>query len=196
MKNNVIFKILASLPIILITLYFIPFLGVCLILLRYFMYNDKRKISTSMFIIGVGVLILIPKILYLILDMVKFDVNTIPYLNDIVNSELYNVDFINYSKFLITVGVIFLIISFVLKSIFDKVSNKLNNGIRNYINETEKRNAEISKQNDMEIKIKQEKAKNTSYVKCPKCGSDNLLGDKFGTCKYCRSKLVNKNYKD
>ena len=138
MKNNLLFKILSSLPIILISLYFIPFLGVCLILLRYF---------------------------------------------------------INYSKRLICVGVIFLIISFVLNTIFDKVSSKLNSGIRNYINETQRRDAEISRKNDMEIKIKQEKAKNTSYVKCPNCGSDNLLGEKYGTCKYCRSKLVNKNYK-
>ena len=37
--------------------------------------------------------------------------------------------------------------------------------------------------------------KNTSYVKCLKCGSDNLLGEKYGTCEYCRGMLVNKNYK-
>lgn len=195
MKNNLLFKMLSSLPVILIALYFIPFLGVCLILLRYFMYDNKKRISTPMYIVGVGILVLIPKGLNLILDVVKVDISTIPYLKDIIDAELYNVDFINYSKRLICVGVIFLIISFVLKTIFDKVSSKLNSGIRNYINETQKRDAEISKNNDMEIKIKQEKAKNTSYVECPNCGSDNLLAEKFGTCKYCRSKLVNKNYK-
>ena len=62
------------------------------------------------------------------------------------------------------------------------------------IKESVKQDAEISKQNDMQIKIKQQNAKNTSYVKCPNCGSDNLLSEKFGTCKYCRRKLVNKNY--
>lgn len=195
MKNNLLFKLLSSLPMILIALYFIPFLGVCLILLRYFMYNNRKRISTPIYIIGVGILILIPKVLNLILDMVKVDITTIPYLKDVVNAELYSVDFINYSKRLICVGVIFLIISFVLKTLFDKVNSKLNNGIRNYISETQKRDAEISKQNDMEIKIKQEKAKNTSYVKCPNCGSDNLLGEKFGVCKYCRSKIENKNFK-
>ena len=195
MRSNLLFKILSSLPIILIALYFIPFLGVCLILLRYFMYDNKKRISTPIFIVGVGFLILIPMGLDFILDMAKVDISTIPYLNDIVSAELYNVDFINYSKRLICIGVIFLIISFVLKTIFDKVSSKLNSGIRNYISETQRRDAEISKQNDMEIKIKQEKAKNTSYVKCPNCGSDNLLGEKFGTCKYCRRKIENKSYK-
>lgn len=195
MKNNLLFKILSSLPVILIALYFIPFLGVCLILLRYFMYDNKKRISTPMYIVGVGILVLIPKALNLILDVAKVDISTIPYLKDIINAELYNVEFINYSKRLICVGVIFLIISFVLKTIFDKVSSKLNSGIRNYINETQRRDAEISRKNDMEIKIKQEKANNTSYVECPNCGSDNLLGEKYGTCKFCRSKLVNKNYK-
>lgn len=196
MKNNLLFKILSSLPVILIVLYFIPFLGVCLILLRYFMYDNKKRISTPMYIVGVGILVLIPKALNLILDVAKVDISTIPYLKDIINAELYNVEFINYSKRLICVGVIFLIISFVLKTIFDKVSSKLNSGIRNYINETQRRDAEISRKNDMEIKIKQEKAKNTGYVECPNCGSDNLLSEKYGTCKYCRSKLVNKNYKE
>lgn len=196
MKKNLLFKILSSLPVILITLYFIPFLGVCLILLRYFMYDNRKRISTPMYIIGVGILLLIPKGLYLILNVVKININTIPYLKNIVSAELYNVDFINYSKRLICVGVIFLIISFILKTIFDKVSSKLNSGIKNYISETQKRDYEISKQNDMEIKIKQEKAKNTSYVKCPNCGSDNLLAEKFGVCKYCRRKIENKNFKE
>ena len=47
----------------------------------------------------------------------------------------------------------------------------------------------------MEIKLKQEKAKNTSYVKCSKCGSDNIVSEKTSRCKYCRSVLVNENYK-
>lgn len=193
MTTNSILKVLSSLPIILIVLYFIPFLGICLIILRYFMYKEKR-VSTPIVIVGVGLLILIPKVLGLILGIINFDMNTISYFNDIINAELYNVNFIKYSKFLICVGVIFLIVSFVLKSIFDKVNSKLNSEIRNYISKTEKRNAEISRKNDMEIKMKQEKVKSTNYVKCPNCGSDNLLSEKFETCKYCRRKIQNKNY--
>lgn len=196
MTNNKFIKLLCSIPIILVFLYFIPFLGVCLILLRYFIYDNKKRVSTQLYIIAIGILLLIPKLLKLVLDIAKIDINKIPYLKDIINTELYNVNFINYSKRLICVGIIFLIVSFVLKTIFDKVSSKLNSGVRNYINENQKRNDEILRKNDMEIKVKQEKIKNTAYVKCPKCGSDNLLGEKFGTCKYCRSKLENKEYKN
>ena len=66
---------------------------------------------------------------------------------------------------------------------------------KNYINEIQKRDEKISKENDMKIKIKQEKAQNTNYIKCPNCGSDNLLSEKFGTCKYCRRKIENKSFK-
>ena len=190
MKNNLLFKILASLPIILLMLYFIPFLGIILILFRFFVYSNK-KISTSIYITLVGILILIPKIIYFILGIFKIDINTIPYLQDVLNSDLYNINFINYSKLLICIGIIFLIISFALTAFF----NKLNIGILNYISKQEKMDTKISRENDMKIKIKQEKAKNTSYVKCPYCGSDNLLGEKFGICEYCRRKIENKNYK-
>lgn len=190
MKNNLLFKILASLPIILLMLYFIPFLGIILILFRFFVYSNK-KISTSIYITLVGILILILKIIYFILGIFKININTIPYLQDVLNSDLYNINFINYSKLLICIGIIFLIISFALTAIF----NKLNIGILNYISKQEKMDTKISRENDMKIKIKQEKAKNTSYVKCPYCGSDNLLSEKFGICQYCRRKIENKNYK-
>lgn len=195
MRNNIFIKLLCSIPIILLMLYFIPFLGICLILFRLFVYSDKKKNTTSIIILIIGILCLLPKGVSLLSNAINFDITKIPYLKDILASDYYNIKILEYSKLLITVGIIFIIITYIFNMIFSKVSSKLNNGIRNYINETQKRDAEISRKNDMEIKIKQEKAKNTSYVECPNCGSDNLLGEKYGTCKYCRSKLVNKNYK-
>ena len=196
MRNNIFIKLLCSIPIILLMLYFIPFLGICLILFRLFVYSDKKKISTPLIILITGILCLLPKGISLLTNVMNVELTKIPYLNDILNSDYYNVKILEYSKLLITVGIIFIIITYVFNMIFSKVSSKLNSGIRNYINETQIRDAEISRKNDMEIKIKQEKAKNTSYVECPNCGSDNLLSEKHGTCKYCRSKLVNKNYKE
>lgn len=193
MKSNILFKILSSLPVILIVLYYLPFLGICLILFRFFM-NKNKKYSTAISITVVGLAILLPKLIYSSLEIFKINMN-IPYLNNIINSNFYNIELINYSKFIISTGVILLVISYVLKQIFDKISNKLNDRIHNYITTTQKQNAEIARKNDMEIKIKQEKAKQTSYVECPNCGSDNLLSEKFGTCKYCRSTIENKHYK-
>ncbi len=47
----------------------------------------------------------------------------------------------------------------------------------------------------MEFKLKQERAKTSNYVRCKKCGSDNIISEKIGTCAFCRSKLENPNYK-
>lgn len=190
MKNNIILKILLSIPIILIALYFIPFLGVCLIIFKLFVYGSKKSIITSVSLLIVGLLVLIPKVL----SLTKINIDKILYLKDIINSDMYNINFIKYSKLLITIGIIFLVITIILKLVVTKLSNKFNGKVGEYINEMQKKEMEISRENDMKIKLKQERAKNTSYVKCPYCGSDNLLGEKFGTCSFCRRKIENKNY--
>ena len=190
MKNNIILKILLSIPIILIALYFIPFLGVCLIIFKLFVYGSKKSIITSVSLLIVGLLVLIPKVL----SITKINIDKIPYLKDIIKSDIYNINFIKYSKLLITIGIIFLVITIILKLVITKLSNKFNGKVGEYITQMQKKEIEISRENDMKIKLKQERAKNTSYVKCPYCGSDNLLGEKFGTCSFCRRKIENKNY--
>lgn len=189
MRNNLIFKILASLPIILITLYFIPFLGVCLILLRLFMYDYRKRISTPIIISIFGILLLIPKGLDLVFEVINFDSNKVKYLSDIINSNIY-INLINYSKFLISLGIILLIISFILRNLLEKIGYL----IKDYIIKIERKNSEISEKNDMEIKLKQQRAKTTNFIKCPNCGADNIVTEKIGTCKYCRRKLENDKY--
>lgn len=194
MKNNLLFRLFLSLPVILVLLYFIPFLGVCLILFRYFIYYNEKRVSVPVVLIVVGIVILVPKILGLIMGILNFDLNIIPSFGKFLNSDLYNVSFISYSKFLITVGIIFFVGSYFLNNIINKTKTCLRNGARDYVSNMQKRDMEISRENDMRIKLKQEKAKNTSYVKCPYCGSDNLVSLKFDTCKFCRRKIENKNY--
>lgn len=113
-------------------------------------------------------------------------------MENISNLEFYQNNLISYAKYLISAGVILLVLSLLLKAIFDKVGHQIGKSIQNYAKENLKQEAEISQENDLKIKIKQEKAKNTNYVKCPYCGADNLLSEKFGTCQYCRRKIENK----
>lgn len=56
MKYNPFIRLLCSIPIILVFLYFIPFVGVCLILLRYFLYSEKKKILVPVILMLVGAL--------------------------------------------------------------------------------------------------------------------------------------------
>ena len=185
MKDNMFLRLLSSIPIILIFLYFIPFLGICLIVLRLFMYNNKKRNSTPIILISIGVLILAPILLNFIFNLIKFDKTVISHFNEILDSKIYATNLIKYSKLLITTGVILLIISFVINSIF----NKLGNSLKSYISNQEKRDAEIFQKNNLIMKVKQENAKNTSVVYCPYCGADNMLTSNVGLCKYCRRKI-------
>ena len=89
MKNNLILKILSSIPIILLAIYIYPFFGICLIILRYFLYKQKR-ISTPILIITIGILLLIPKYLFIILKKLNITNNIITHLQKIINLEIYN----------------------------------------------------------------------------------------------------------
>lgn len=185
MKNTTFLRLLSSIPIILIFLYFIPFLGICLILLRYLYNNKKKRISTSIYLIVLGVFILIPTVLNSILDIMKVPNNTIPYLNNIINLELYHVDFIRYGKLLLTVGIVFLIIKF----IFNRLFHKFENSIFSYLQCQQQMEKEIFQKNDLLMQEKRKRALNTHIVHCSYCGAENILSDKVGVCKYCRRKI-------
>lgn len=187
MNSNKFLKFLCSIPVILIFLYFIPFLGICLTLFRFYVYKNNKYYSTSIILILIGALLLMPKAINLLLDLINLNV-AIPYLNDIVNADIY-ANIIKYSKLLLSFGIILLIVSIIFRNLFNKITNKLSSGIGSYINKIEQRDAEISRKNDMIMKEKQEKAKNTHVVNCPKCGADNIFSQKIGRCKYCRTKL-------
>lgn len=90
--------------------------------------------------------------------MLKLDNIEIPYLNSIITSDIYT-KLLSYSKLLVTVGIIFLILSFIFRNVFNKLSNKVNSGIRNYMEQDLKKDYEIRKENDMEMQERREKAK-------------------------------------
>lgn len=187
MKENMFFKILCSLPVILLALYFMPFLGICLILFRYYVYRNSKYYKLPSLLLIIGFLLLIPKIINFIMQTFKLNI-VIPYLNDIITSNIY-IKLLNYSKLLIIVGVIFLIISFIFKNIVNKLTSKIKTGMQNYMEQDLKKDYEIRKENDLKMQEKREKAKNTHVVHCPYCGSTNMLTEKTGTCQYCRRNI-------
>lgn len=188
MKNNLFLKILCSIPLILLFLYFIPFLGICLLILRFLTYTESSKKNTAVILVVLGVFLLIPKILEKVLIIFNYDVNKILYLGDIVNSNIYNHGIIDFSKTLLIIGILYSIMNFIYSELLSKVSR----GIQNYIKQDLKQGYEVRKENDMKMREKREIAKNTHVVYCPYCGSDNLLSEQTGTCKFCRRKIENK----
>ncbi len=187
MKYNTCTKVLCSLPIILLFLYFIPFVGVCLILFRLFIYKNNKQ-YTLICLIVIGLLLLIPDLILRVVNLFKINIETIPHL-EIIITTLNHEKLVGYGKFIIIVGIILLIIYTIISTIMKKVASTGRIFLFSSMMMQQNKMVEISKQNDMEMKIKREKAKNTHVVYCPNCGADNILSGNVGMCKYCRSKL-------
>ncbi|MBE6160797.1 MAG: hypothetical protein E7158_01060 [Firmicutes bacterium] len=180
MPYNTLSKFFSSLPVILISLYFIPFLGVILLLFRLFTRKNVN-IKTCVFLIILGISVLI----------IKYGINLLS--KNITNSVLLKVSnffnntpsIISFSKLCIIMGVILIIISIIIQKIFDKGVDS----IKKYIQNEEDKSYKIKKENDLIMQEKREKAKNTRNIVCKHCGASNLVSEKVGKCKYCRQYL-------
>ena len=181
MKN--ILKILSSIPVILLLLYYIPFLGICLILFRFYLYKDQKQYKTQIILIICGLLLLIPKLIS------SLKIKGIPYLQEIISSDIYKT-LIPYSKRLITIGIVFLILSYIFRNLITKINEKLETGVKSYIEKEEQKDYEIRQKNDLIMQEKREIAKNTHVIKCPHCGANNTLTAQTGTCKHCRQPIA------
>ncbi len=187
MENNLIFKILCSYPVILLALFFMPVIGVILILFRFYMYRDRiYRVPITLLIISL--VLLIPKLIDWIFDLVKFDSSKIPYFDTIVDSSIYG-RLIGFSKFVIAASIIILNVSFIVKNIASKLDAKAESAVRNYVERQEAKELEIHEKNDLLVKERASAANNTHVVKCPSCGGYNTLVYNTGTCKYCRRKI-------
>jgi hypothetical protein len=177
--NNKIFRLLCSIPVILLVLYFIPFLGVCLMVFRLFIYRNEKGLKMPITLVITGFILLIPSILNSILKTFKINIE-IPYLNEVLSYELYP-NIVKYSKLLITLGIIFIMVSYLVSKLLNRVESK----VEEFIEEEHDRNQE----NDLKIKEKQERAKKTRVVKCPYCGASTMLTEDTGVCKFCRKPI-------
>jgi len=185
MKGNFWIRLLTSLPIILLLLYYLPFLGICLLLFRYFFSRLKMRFFTSFFLLVFGLVLLIPNGILMISRLIEKDIVKSLYLTDVVNSLFYQDSVIGYAKLLLTLGTLFSLFSALLSRIFNRGKSL----VRAIFKDQEKKRLEIFEKNDMLIKERQEKARNTHVVICPYCGADLMLTESTGTCKYCRRKI-------
>ena len=166
-----------------------------MIIIRYFIYERNNKFIISFYTSIITGIIIIPKGIEFLLKILKVDINTVPYLKDVIDSVLYRGNLFPLSKNVLIISIILSIILLVIKIIMQSLTQKISNDLYKYVNQVHERNDKISKENDLKVKIMKEKANNIAYIKYKRCGSDNLVEGKFGTCKPCRSKVVNTKYK-
>jgi len=184
MKSNTLLKTLLSVPTILIFLYFIPFIGVCLVITRYILYRKQNGLSFFKFLIVAGILMFIPKLIFELLNIISFNNEIVIKLKECVDSDIY-LNLMNYGKRILSLGIIL----FIILMIIDKMINSAKSKFMSFYKEKEKQRIEISKANDLKIKQQQENARNTHVVYCPNCGASNMVIGKHSRCKYCRSHI-------
>ena len=181
MVNKKLIKVLVSIPVILLAMYFIPILGILLIIFRYVFYKGNKIYQIPKYFLVIGIVILFPLLTSKINGLLRVEV---PFLNDIVNNDIYS-SLITYSKRLLIVGVLALFISYIVWNVLLAAKRT----VKNYVADRIKEENEINEKNDLIEKEKQTRAKNTHAVKCPHCGEVNIITSQTGTCKYCRNKI-------
>ena len=178
--NNQVLKLIFSLPVVLLLLYLFPVLGVFFAIGHLFLYR-RASYYLPILLFIVGLILYLPRILEIISQKFQF---TIGSLSEILEMPIYN-QIGPYGKRLMSLGIVFMVIS----AIFKWIANLGHNSLLEYIKGQEMESAKLNAKNDLIMKEKQEKAKNSHVIICPHCGADNLIYGKTGTCKYCRKKL-------
>ena len=188
-STNGLVKLICSLPVVLIVLYFLPVLGVIMVIARYFIYSERHFFRTPVVLMLAGLILLVPRGLQLATE--NFNLGfTIPHLSDILNFELYP-KLADYGQFILIVGVVILIVSYLLKSFISGLSNNIRSMMSQYASTKQAEEVEIRKENDLKLREKEitSKQKTPHVVKCPHCGKTNAITGTVGKCRSCRSAI-------
>lgn len=188
MRNSLYIKLLYSIPVILLLLYYIPFLGICVIIYRLVTNTYRKNKRFLLLLLLIGIIIIIPN---LVTELkMNFNIKTleIAFINKIVDTAIY-VKLLSFSKLLITVSIIFILLTALVSFIARKLSLTLGSMFSNYIREETNKTYKIEQENNLKMKEKQERAKNTHVVFCSHCGADNMISGTTGKCRYCRQPI-------
>ena len=186
MKYSGIVKFLVSVPVIVLCLYFIPILGILLMIVRMVVYYNKKVIDIPIVCAIIGVILCIPSLINYITN--KLGYNHIESLDIIVNNDVFK-DISSRSNFLIITGIVFMVVSYLFIKISKRVSTKALSYLSDYINESEKKDMEVREKTEMKMAEKREAAKHTHVLKCPKCGYSNMFVGNNTRCVHCRTVL-------
>ena len=182
-------KILFSIPIILLLLYFLPPLGVIVLLARYAFYGNRHFFRAPIAIVVTSLIIALPYGLDWLIKTANINI-PIPYLNDILSWEYYP-QLLDSAKFSFIVAIIVLVLTILLRNLISTISNKISQLISGYYSDMQQRDTTIAKENDLKLKEKalESRQKTPHAVKCPHCGKTNSIIGTVGKCTSCRSAI-------
>ena len=187
MSESKYLKVLCSIPMILLVLYFFRFWGLIAVVLRYIMYKNKKMFKLPIVLIASGVILVMPKLVFRILKLFKVSLS---FLNQFVKLEFYS-KLLGYGKYLITTGIIILFIVFIIACILE-LMGILENVFKEDLEKTKNERPQMHVSTPVRVEPKIIRAREPHIVECPNCGEEVLVEDDYATCKYCRGKVYYK----
>ena len=179
-------RLICSLPVLLITLYFVPPLGVVLTIARLFIYGSYRYYRVPTAILVVALLCLVPRGYELLQQNFGGQVPIVQPLIDFRAHPLFTklTDFGRWTA-------IFSIIMLVVSQILGKVANMASQALRMARMANSNANSTAKKPIMQKDGTKAAPSdQSTPHVaKCPNCGKANQIIGTVGTCKSCRSAI-------
>lgn len=172
LKSNFL-KILGSLPVILLALYFSKILGIVLIVIRCISYKNKKLLTTSIELLIISLILFLPRILEIFKNS--------NLINEIIASNFY-IKLAGFSKSMLIISMVLLFIACILTYIlnrFQKSNSSLSQKVKNYVNDIN--NLQTGELNKTGV-----------VVKCRNCGANNVINKKTAKCKFCKSIIEKK----
>ena len=184
MKDKLIYKIIFSIPVILIMIYLVPVLLIILLIAKQFI-TKKSWYTIPIILIILSIVIYIPQILDLIFAGFKLE-----SINQVISLNIYE-KLLKYGKTLFIIGLLILTLSGIFNKIIENLVNQIKKAYHNY----QEKEYQINKENNLKIKEKQLRSNTTNVVICQNCGASNIITEKTGICKYCRTAIENEKSK-
>lgn len=147
--GNKLLRFFCSLPVVLVITYFIPFLGVFLLICRLYVYREIKCYKTWILMFLFAIIIALPKFVSYILITFNLTNINIPYLSEINISDVY-LRLMEYSKMIVIISVVFFVLTLILKNVLKNLIYKINSSII----ESERKHANIIKENDLIMREK------------------------------------------
>ena len=186
-------KLICSLPVLLVTLYFVPPLGVVLTIARLFIYGSYRYYRVPAAILVIALLCLAPRGYELLQQNFGESIPAFQPLIDFRAHPLF-AKLADFGRWTAIFSVIMIIASLALA----KVANLASQALRmarmagsasrtNAGNESSTRKTPVMQKDGREADPSDQSTPHV--VKCPSCGKANHIIGTVGTCKSCRSAI-------
>ena len=186
-------KLICSLPVLLITLYFVPPLGVILTVARLFIYGSYRYYRVPAAILIVALLCLVPRGYELLQQNFGNSVPTFQPLIDFRAHPLF-AKLTDFGRWTAIFSVIMIIASLALGKVANLASQALrmarmanSTGHSNTSNDNTTRKTPVMQKDGREADPSDQSTPHV--VKCANCGKANHIIGTVGTCKACRTAI-------